>query len=117
LRQRIIEALTYPRMLMTGHLADRDCPLNFYFDDQHESCRFCDTGEQCHWLNRNDEFSMLAKKPLDALIRTFEFSVDYVDAHVTRNNPNPRRCACDSCTWLRDARHLVREVKKKATRI
>ena len=115
-RQRIIEALTYPRMLMTGQLDDQDCPLNFYYDHDHDSCRFCDRGEQCHWLNRNDEFSMLAKKPMDALIRTFEFSVDFIDAHVTRNNHNPRRCACASCMWLRDARHLVKEFEKKATR-
>ena len=117
MRQRIIEALTYPRMLMTGHLDERDCPLNFYFDGADDICRYCDQGEQCLWLNRNDEFSILARKPLDALIRTFEFSVDYVDAHVTRNSHNTRRCACDSCMWLRDARHLVREVQKKATRI
>jgi hypothetical protein len=116
LRQRIIEALTYPRMLMTGHLGEQDCPLNLYFDDEHESCRYCDNGEQCHWLNRNDEFSMLARKPMDALIRTFEFSVDYVDAHVTQNHHNARRCACESCTWLRDARHLVREFQLKSLR-
>ena len=115
MRQRIIEALTYPRMLMTGHLDEQNCPLNLYFDHEHESCQYCDKGKQCHWLNRNDEFSMLAKKPMDALIRTFEFSVDYVDAHVTRHHHNPRRCACESCTWLRDARHLVRQYQRKAT--
>jgi len=109
MRQRFIEALTYPRMLMISLMDFNECPMNRYFNPGHESCQICEQGDECHWLNSNDEFSVLAEQPMDALVGAFVFSTDYVDAYISRQNHNPRRCACETCSWLRDAWHLIRE--------
>lgn len=114
MRQRFIEALTYPRMLMASHIDASDCPMNRYFNPLHGSCQVCEQGEECHWLNRNDEFSVLLDQPMEVLVGTFEFSVDYIDAYLSRENHSLRRCACDSCRWLRNARRLLREYHKKS---
>jgi hypothetical protein len=116
MRQEFIEAMTYPRMLMTSHIDASDCPMNRYYNAEHESCQLCEQGEECHWLNRNDEFSVLMEQPMEALVATFEISVDYVDAYLTRENHSSRRCACDSCCWLRDARRLIRQYQNKQAR-
>lgn len=111
MRRRIIEALTYPRMLMISRMDVRDCPMNRYFNAEQRICQTCDQGQECRWLNSNDEFSALAEQPLEALFEAFLFSINYVDAHVSRAKHNSRRCICESCAWVRDARHLVRQYK------
>jgi hypothetical protein len=116
MRTRIIEALTYPRLLMTSTIDIDNCPMHGYFDKTLDACLVCDKSNECLWLNNHDEFSVLARKPVEALYEAFSFSIDYVGAYVARQHHNPRRCACDTCDWLRDARHLVREYKRQALR-
>jgi len=116
MRQKFIEAMTYPRMLMSSHIDASDCPMNRYFNPSHGSCQICEQGKECHWLNSNDEFSALVDQPMDALVAAFEFSVDYVDAYLSRENHSLRRCACENCCWLRDARRLIKKYQNKQKR-
>jgi len=109
MRRKIIEALTYPRMLMMARMDLRDCPMHHYFNAAEEICRLCDQDKECRWLNSNDEFTVLAEQPMEVLFEAFSFSIDYVDAHVSRNGHNSRRCTCDTCLWVKDARHLARQ--------
>jgi len=117
MRRRIIEALTYPRMLMMSRMDLRDCPMNQYFSSDQHVCQTCSQGEECHWLNSNDEFSVLSEQPIEALFEAFVFSIDYVDAHISRDGHNFRHCACETCTWAKDARHLVRRYKGQSVRV
>lgn len=86
-----------------------DCPTNRYFDDENQTCQNCAQAQECLWLNINDEFSMLAEQPIDQLFAAFTFSLDYVDSHISRQNHNTRRCICETCVWVRDARYLARQ--------
>jgi hypothetical protein len=113
MRRQIIEALTYPRILLLANLGDDECPQNRYFNPAHPSCQHCDQGEECHWLECNDEFSVLALKPMGALYESLLFSIDYVDTQCSRANHNVRRCACESCHWVRKARRLAREYRNR----
>ena len=116
MRQKFIEAMTYPRILMAAHIDANDCPMHRYYNPEHGSCQACEQGIECHWLNQNDEFSALVNQPMEALVATFEFSVDYVDAYLSRENHSLRFCACDSCMWLRDARRLIKSYQNKQAR-
>ena len=111
MRRRIIEALTYPRILLMSNLDLEDCPQNSYFNPGHPSCQHCDQGDECHWLNCHEEFTVLATKPVEVLYESLMFSIDYVDAHSNREEHNVRRCACESCDWVRTARRLAWEYK------
>lgn len=111
MRRRIIEALTYPRMLVLANLEGKECPQNLYFNPAHAACWQCDQAEECNWLNCNDEFSVLARKPVATLYESLLFSIDYVDAQCSFANHNVRRCACDSCHWVRTARRLAWEYR------
>jgi hypothetical protein len=112
MRQRIIEALTYPRMVLLANLEEENCPQNLYFNAEHEKCRYCEQGEECFWLNYNDKFSVLAQKPMQSLYESLQFCISYVDAQCTRACHNVRRCPCDSCEWIRSARQLVADYKR-----
>ncbi len=115
MRRKIIEALTYPRMLMISRMDLQNCPMNLYFNAGNEICSSCDQDDECRWLNTNDEFTVLAEEPIEVLFEAFSFSIDYVDAHVTHRGHNFRRCTCESCCWVRDARHLARKYKGQYT--
>ena len=111
MRQRIIEALTYPRMVLMANLEGEQCPQSLIFNLSHESCRLCEQGNECQWLNNNDGFSMLAQMPMDSLYESLEFCIDYVEACCTRLHHNVLRCACESCDWVRMARRLAMEYR------
>lgn len=117
MRRSIIEALTYPRILMTSQMDVGDCPMHRYFNPAHQSCQVCIQYEECIWLNSNDEFSVLLDKPMDVLFEAFVFSIEHVDAHVSSNKHNFRRCVCESCSWLRDARRLAWEYTSRPAMI
>ena len=109
MRQRIIDALAYPRILVLANLDADECPQNLYFNAAHPTCRHCHQGEECRWLNRNDEFTMLSTKPIEALYESLLFCIDFVNAQCAYASHNTRRCDCESCQWVRQARKLARE--------
>jgi hypothetical protein len=109
MRQRIIDALAYPRILVLANLDADECPQNLYFNPAHPTCRHCHQGEECRWLNRNDEFTMLSTKPIEALYESLLFCIDFVNAQSAYANHNTRRCDHESCQWVRQARKLARE--------
>ena len=111
MRRRIIEALTYPRILLLANLEVEECPQNRYFNPAHRACQRCEQEKECHWLNCNDEFSVLAQMPMEMLLESLSFCIDYVDAQNTRAYHDVRRCACESCHWVRKARRLACEYK------
>jgi hypothetical protein len=117
MRRRIIEALTYPRMLMISRMDLQDCPMHRYYSADQQACQTCDQGGECHWLNSNEEFSVLIEQPIEALFEAFVFSIDYVDAHISRDGHNFRHCTCETCTWAKDARHLERRYKGHAAKV
>ena len=116
MRRRIIEELTYPRMMLLGNLDVEECPQNQYFNPGDDACQRCEQGEECRWLNHNDEISVLARMPTEALLESMFFCIDYVGAQNTRANHNVRRCACESCTWVRTALRLAREYEDSTQR-
>jgi hypothetical protein len=111
MRQRIIEALTYPRMMLLANLEREQCPHNLQFDPLDQKCQLCEQGDECHWLTSNDEFSVLANKPLPQLLESLAFCIIYVDAACAHANHNTRYCACDSCQWVKSARRLVAQYR------
>ncbi len=68
-------------------------------------------GEECHRLNCDDEFTTVSQKPMETLYESLLFCIDYVDAHCTHAGHNVRRCACESCHWVRSARRVASDYR------
>lgn len=107
----MIEALTYPRIVLMANLEGEDCPQNLMFNASHQSCQACEQGDECQWLSINDEFSVLAHMPMASLHECLEFCIDYVQARCSRSHHNVLHCACESCEWVRMARRLEMEFR------
>ena len=116
MKRKIIEAMTYPRMLMMSRWDSDDCRLNHFYSPSHPDCWTCEQGTECQWLNSNDEFTVLANQPRDVLLKALRFSIDYVDTNVSSKDHNARRCVCESCRWLRNSRRMAREYEDRSAR-
>ena len=57
MRRQLIEALTYPRLLILKIIDAQDCDHDSLFDATSARCHHCSMGRECHWasLNRNRE--------------------------------------------------------------
>ena len=111
MRLRILEALTYPRILLRANLDAGECPQNWSYNAAHKPCQRCEQSEECQWLNCNDELTVVSKKPMETLYESLLFCIDYVDAHCTHASDNVRRCACESCHWVRSARRVASDYR------
>ena len=111
MRRAIIECLTYPRMMMLAQMDVENCPLHLYFDATHTACRCCEKSQACRWLSSHDEFHQLADQPVQYLYQAVLFCIEYVESKASLIRHNIRRCPCESCVWLRDAKYLARQIR------
>ncbi len=109
MRDKLIEALAYPREMIRGILLLEECKHSGQFDPNDRLCVDCFQGDECKWLFSNDEFVALEKKPVSDIVKAIEQAQLYIDAHTARLNHDRRSCPCDSCTWLRRSHRLLRE--------
>ena len=57
MRHELIEALTYPRLLVQKLVDARDCPHDNLFEATSERCHQCDINRECHWVSCLNDFS------------------------------------------------------------
>ncbi len=107
MRQRIIDLLVYPRWLVLDEIDSAVCPHQGYYNDTDPECRHCELGEACRWLSSNDAFVALTRTPIEDLLRSLEFAVDYVRFRCSQHNRIA--CVCESCIWLRKVRRFQRQ--------
>lgn len=115
MRRRILELLAHPRQVAMANIDLSSCPHGGFFKAMDTTCRQCAKNYECVWLNCTDEFNGLPGKSMEFLYRALTFGIDYVD---TRNAPakhDGESCECESCEWVKDARHVAHEYIKSAT--
>ncbi len=107
MKQKIIQALAYPRRLMRGSVELQNCSHSGHFSQSDGECGDCYYGLECAWLFSNDENVSVEEKPLEALREALEQCHGYVDARTTEWGHDNTRCDCDACCWLRNADDLI----------
>jgi hypothetical protein len=109
MRRRLIEALTYPRLLILEGIGLQDCPHDELFDSSSDRCHNCDLIQECHWLSCLDSFAVLASKPTHTFHASLLYSIKVINARIEQVGHDSKTCTCESCTWTRDAQKLNRE--------
>ena len=109
MRGKIIEALSFPRLLAFDAITRTDCPHGGNFGRTDPRCRHCGYAAECRWLQDNDEFARLASQPVEQLIESLRFGLEYVDAFAAHARHNARACQCEACRWKRSYRRLILE--------
>jgi hypothetical protein len=109
MRRKLLEALTYPRLLVLEEISLNGCPHDKLFDCCSDRCHNCGLRQECHWLSCLDKFTDFACKPTHTMHASLLYGIKLIDARNERMQHDPEACTCESCTWTRDAQQLSRE--------
>lgn len=112
MRRQLIEALSYPRLLVKRIIDGKDCPHDSLFEATSERCRQCDINRDCHWVTCLDEFSDFAEKPTHTINASLRYGVRLVESLHSELRHDETLCSCESCSWVRDAQRLIEQFEE-----
>jgi len=107
MRRQLIEALTYPRLLILKMIEERECVHDSLFEATSERCRACNLNRECHWATCLNDFSELMEKPEHTLNASLRYGVRLVESYHGDRKHDETSCNCEACTWIRDAQRLI----------
>jgi len=107
MKQEIITALTFPRTMIESQRDLEQCPYPGLYIPKNLKCGLCTQRFECTWLYSNDEFVASAEKDDALLLDALEFAIHYVSATAIRKEHDLRTCACEICTWIKQAEALL----------
>ncbi|WP_394130272.1 hypothetical protein [Shewanella maritima] len=100
-KEELIQLFDFPRKRILQSMEVTHCPHAVFFNAADEQCINCHQGEECIWMNHNDELVALEKKSVDELKQQLLIAVDFVDSNLSPHHLSRRNCDCDNCAWLR----------------
>lgn len=107
MRRQLIEALTYPRLLVQKIIEDRDCAHDSLFEATSERCQQCDINRECHWVCCLDDFSDFTDKPTYTINASLRYGIKLVESLHSELRHDETLCTCEACNWVRDAQRLT----------
>ena len=112
MRRQLIEALSYPRLLVERIIDEKDCPHSSLFEATSERCHQCDINRECHWVSCLNEFADFASKPTYTINASLRYGVKLVESLHEELHHDETLCTCEACTWVRDAHRLIEEFEQ-----
>ncbi|MDH3338002.1 MAG: hypothetical protein OER22_11675 [Gammaproteobacteria bacterium] len=96
------ELLEFPRLFIERDVDFTNCRVAGRFDEDSKDCTSCKFGVACQWLNRERTPSTDAGS-VEQLVEALQTAEDYLRTTTTHS----RSCDCETCSWLREARHFL----------
>jgi hypothetical protein len=109
MRRQLIEALTYPRLLVLKSIEDRDCPHESLFEALDERCFQCDINKECHWVSCLNDFADFADKPDYTINASLRYGIKLAESLHDELQHDDTSCTCEACSWVRDAQRLTEQ--------
>ena len=109
MRRQLIEALTYPKLLVRGLIEDGNFPHKNLFEATGERCHHCDLSGNCGWENCLQDFRNFDEESNDSLSSFLREGIKLVEALHSELRHDETTCTCETCSWIRNAEHLTEE--------
>ncbi len=109
MREKIIEALIYPRLLVMSLIEEGNYPHDSLFAATGERCNHCDGGADCGWNKCLQDFRHFEDKTTDILSTSLREGIKLVEALNSELRHDETTCTCETCNWIRNAEHLTEE--------
>lgn len=109
MRHQLIEALTYPRLLVQELIDERECPHENLFEATSVRCHQCDINKDCHWVSCLNDFADFDGKQNHTINASLRYGIKLVETLHSELRHNESMCTCEACTWIRDAQRLTEE--------
>ena len=110
MRQQLIEALMYPRLLLKQVIEDHNYHHKNMFEATGERCNHC-TGEGCGWETCMKDFKRIDDMTTETLSVSLREGINFVEALHKHLRHDETTCTCEPCNWIRNAEHLTEEVE------
>jgi hypothetical protein len=107
MRRQLIEALSYPKLLVKKIIEDRDCPHDSLFEATDDRCHHCDIGRDCHWVSCLDEFDNFDGKATHTINASLRYGIKLVERLHGELHHDETTCKCEPCIWIRDSQRLT----------
>jgi hypothetical protein len=108
MRQQLIEALTYPRLLIRNLIDEHNYQHKNLFEATGERCNHCE-GQDCGWETCFQDFRKFEEMPIDALAASLREGIRLVESLYSELHHDETTCTCETCNWVRNAEHLTEE--------
>lgn len=112
MRHELIEALTYPRLLVQKLIDERDCPHGNLFEATSERCHQCEINRECHWVSCLNDFSNFEDKEDHTINASLRYGIKLVESLHSELHHDETLCTCEPCSWVRDAQRLTEEFEQ-----
>lgn len=109
MRRQLIEALTYPRLLVLRLIEEGNFPHESLFAATGERCNHCEPKNECNWVNCMRDFRNFDKKTTETLSVSLREGIKLVEALHSELRHDETTCTCETCNWIRNAEHLTEE--------
>ena len=108
MRQQLIEALMYPRLLLQQVIEDHNYHHKNMFEATGERCNHC-TGDGCGWEACMQDFKHIDDMTTETLSVSLREGINFVEALHKHLRHDETTCTCEPCNWIRNAEHLTEE--------
>ena len=109
MRHQLIEALTYPRLLVMELIEEGNFEHESLFAATGERCHHCDATGECGWVNCLQDFREFEKRTTESLSASLREGIKLVEALHSKLRHDETTCTCETCNWIRNAEHLTEE--------
>jgi len=107
MRRQLIEALSYPKLLVQKIIVEQDCPHGSLFEATDDRCHHCEIGRECHWVNCLNEFDDFDGKATHTINASLRYGIKLVENLHSELRHNETTCKCEACKWVRDSQSLT----------
>lgn len=109
MRQQLIEALIYPRLLVLELIEEGNFPHESLCAATGERCNNCDLTGECGWTKCLQDFRHFEEKSTEVLSVSLREGIKLVEALHSELRHDETTCTCETCNWIRNAEHLTEE--------
>ena len=109
MRPQLIEALTYPRLLVRQLVEEENYMHKSLFEATGERCHHCDLTGECSWANCFQDFRHFEDMTTEALSESLREGIKLVESLQSELRHDETTCTCETCNWIRNAEHLTEE--------
>jgi len=109
MREKLIEALIYHRLLVMRLIEDGNFPHENLFAATGERCNHCDLTGDCGWETCLQDFRLFDEKTTETLSASLREGIKLVESLHSELHHDETTCTCETCNWVRNAEHLTEE--------
>lgn len=111
MRQQLIEALTFPKLLVRELIEQGNFPHKNLYAATGERCNHCDPTGDCTWEHCLQDFRSVNDESTESLSAALREGVKLVEALHSELRHDETTCTCETCIWIRNAEHLTEEAE------